>query len=233
MPPSAPHPSAKAVRRVAALIAALACGLPIPAGAEPGDAPAATPPPVAVAPPAAPRPPVMVAPAATKLQGAFVYVYSFLDVRDQQFGPRMLDQLDQQLTADLSAEGVSSKVLRFKDSTVGETFAQSGQQPGAWGYSGSDLIPVNQTIASNAADERATGARFRLIVFPANFSTQGAWQFYDVRWILIDAATGVRVWQNVYKTSHLTWWRNDEDSVNRAKGMLAKVMADLKGTGLL
>ena len=210
------------------------------AGLDAAPPPVVAPPPSGVPPPpVVVAPPPVVAPAPSSLRGAFVYVYSFLDVRAAQFGARMLDQLDQQLVSSLAVEGVQAKVLRFKDSAVGENFSQTtGPTVGLYGYyrggyGGSDMIPVRQTIAANFADERAAGARFRLIEFPANFTNQGAWQYYDVRWELDDARTGVRLWTRTYSNTHLTWWRADEDSVHRARAMLDKVFDDLRASGYL
>ncbi|MBC7032796.1 hypothetical protein G6O48_28235, partial [Salmonella enterica subsp. enterica serovar Enteritidis] len=50
---------------------------------------------------------------AVKLPGSLLYVYSFLDVRENEFTPKMLDQFDAALIARLDALKVSSKILHY------------------------------------------------------------------------------------------------------------------------
>jgi hypothetical protein len=171
------------------------------------------------------------------LKGSFVYVYSFMDVREAEFGPQILNQLDSQLLAELDADGVRAKILRFKQSAVGQAYSQeeaiTHAAPFEYHSPGSDLVPVSKTIAANAPDEAATGAGFRLIEFPSSFSTQGAWRYYGVRWDLIDATSGLRIWSRVYNGSHPVLFKNDEDAQSRAKAMLAAVIGDFKRAGFL
>ncbi len=55
-----------------------------------------------------------------RLSGSSLYVYSFLDVREDGFTPKVLDQFDADLTARLSALNISSHIFRFNQSTGGE-----------------------------------------------------------------------------------------------------------------
>jgi len=171
------------------------------------------------------------------LKGYFVYVYSFMDVRESEFGSKILDQLDKQLLAELGADGVPAKILRFKQSAVGHDYVEeapnAGPPPFEYHTQSSALVPVARTVAANAPDETATGAGFRLIEFPLSFSTQGAWRYYAVRWDLIDVASGNRVWSKVYNGSHLASFGSDGDVQNRASAMLKTMIGDFKKAGLL
>ena len=179
------------------------------------DAPAVTPPITAPA-------PVAAHPA---LNGAFVYVYSFLDIREAQLGRPCLDLVNRDLVAALKASRVDAKVLNFKDSPTSSTFA-------LYGNAGT-VLPLKQVVAENAADERATGARYRLVVFPSNFEVMGAGQYWDIRWSLIDIATNRVVWTATIGGNRVIWWRTTEGAEPRAKGIVDKFMDELRKGGMV
>lgn len=158
------------------------------------------------------------------IRGAKVYAYSFLDLRDAELGSSMLAQVDAQLTQSLADANVSVKVLRFKDSEPGRSFATT---------SGGMSVPVRQTVESNLPEEKAQGTDYRLIVFPSKITISGAWKFYDIRWDLIDAKTGRAVWSSASQGKHLTMWNNDEDPEKRAKVIVDGVVSEFKKSGLI
>ena len=153
-----------------------------------------------------------------------VFAYSFLDLRDAEFGASMLAEVDKQLTQALAKSGVTVKVLRFKDSDVGHSFSAT---------SGGMTVPVRQTIESNAKEEQALRADYRLIIFPSKMTLSGAWKFYDIRWELIEVRTGTRVWSSVSQGKHLTMWKNDEDPEGRAKTIVEGAIGEMKKVGLI
>lgn len=158
------------------------------------------------------------------IRGSKVYAYSFLDLRDSELGSTMLSQIDSQLAQSLASASVSLKVLRFKDSDIGRSYATTN---------GGMSIPVRQTIESNLSDEKAYGTEYRLVVFPSKITLSGAWKFYDIRWDLIDVKTGNRVWGSSSQGKHLTMWKNDEDPEGRAKVIVDGVIAEFKKSGLI
>lgn len=158
------------------------------------------------------------------LRGSKVYVYSFLDLRDSDLGETMVNQINMQLTRELSNSGVSMKVLNFKDSEPGRSFATTNT-----GLS----VPVRQTIESNISEEKAQGTDYRLLIFPSKMHLSGAWKFYDIRWELIDARTERPVWSSTSKGKHLTMWKNDEDPEGRAKIIVDGVVSEFKKNGLI
>lgn len=158
------------------------------------------------------------------IRSSKVYAYSFLDLRDSELGSTMLSQIDSQLTQSLASASVSLKVLRFKDSDIGRSYATTNS-----GMS----VPVRQTIESNISEEKAYGAEYRLVIFPSKITLSGAWKFYDIRWDLIDVKTGNRVWSSSSQGKHLTMWKNDEDPEGRAKVIVDGVIAEFKKSGLI
>lgn len=158
------------------------------------------------------------------IRGSKVYAYSFLDLRDAELGADMLSQIDAQLTQSLASANVAMKVLRFKDSEPGRSFATT---------SGGMSVPVRQTIDSNLSEEKAQGTDYRLVVFPSKITLSGAWKFYDIRWDLIDVRTGRAVWSSASQGKHLTMWKNDEDPEARAKVIVDGVVAEFKKSGLI
>ncbi|MEG3148247.1 hypothetical protein U1769_00005 [Sphingomonas sp. ZT3P38] len=175
-------------------------------------------------------PPPGTDPLPAKLSGSFVYVYSFLDVRQNEYTPKVLDQFDDDLTTRLNAAGISSKILRYTESAKGkDEFVAAKTQVG----DDSRAVPVAETIGGNLADERTTKARFRLIVFPANFTLSGAWRFYDIRFILMDTATNKRLLEYTYSGKHLVMMRDSENAQARSRKILDAAFAELRAKGFL
>lgn len=163
-----------------------------------------------------------------RLGGSFVYIYSFLDVRLKEFGPRMLAQIDQQLAAGFATRDVRTKLLRFRDS-------EPGRDPSATGEMGEAgvMIPVRETVRSNADDERSVGANYRLIEFPL-FAGWAEWgEEYRTRWDLYEVGDSKLIWSRIYQNTHLIMFRADENAENRAKAMVDKVIEDLVVDGYL
>lgn len=158
------------------------------------------------------------------LSNSNLYVYSFLDIRDAEFGPTMLAEIDTQLVRELAKATVTAKVLRFKKSKVGEYYGTTN---------GGLSVPVAQTIQSNAEEERALGADYRLIIFPSQMTRSGSWKLYDIRWELIDIKTSKRVWVTTSHGKHLNLWKNDEDPQARAKTIVDGVMAEFQKSNLI
>lgn len=158
------------------------------------------------------------------LKDSRLYIYSFLDIRDVEFGPTMLAEFDKQFTQELQTAGTSAKVLRFKSSGPGRyfSFTNSGVQ-----------IPVRDVITQNANDEKAMGAQYRLIIFPSKMTLSGAWKFYDVRWEIVDIRTDKVVWATTSRGKHLNAWRNDEDPGPRAKTIVNGIVEEMRKSKLL
>jgi len=192
----------------------------------PGSVP---PPPLILLPPPAPVPPPPVTP---KLSGSFVYVYSFLDLREQLFGHDCLRRVNADLVDALKALGADSKVQFHKDIARAPPYDEN-YQPGYRGASSSrGQVPVVATISANWADEQATHPQYRLIILPSTFSTQGAWQFWTIRWTLQDIASGRIVWSTTTQGKRLIWLSLEEGGETRAKGIVDKFVADFHNSGI-
>ncbi|HZY17520.1 MAG TPA: hypothetical protein VFE82_03515 [Ramlibacter sp.] len=165
-----------------------------------------------------------VASSGVSLKNARLQVYSFLDIRDVEFGPQMLNEVDRQLAAALSAESVQVRTLRFKESEPGKYFSSTNAGV---------RVPVGETISSNRVEEREFPADLRLIVFPSKMTLSGAWKFYDVRWELQDVNTGRIVWTTTSHGKHLNAWKNDENPEERAKTIVDGIMNEFRGSKAL
>jgi hypothetical protein len=118
------------------------------------------------------------------LKNTQIYIYSFLDARENEFGQNLLSEFDEQFIGELEKSNVKGKILRFKDSDVGRYYSMTntGMQ-----------IPVGQVVASNLSNEREFDTKYRLVIFPSKMTISGAWRFYDVQWDLIESQTGKRI----------------------------------------
>ncbi|MET0332908.1 MAG: hypothetical protein ABW190_01450 [Rhizobacter sp.] len=153
-----------------------------------------------------------------------VYAYNFLDIRDAELGATMLDEVEKQFSQGLAASGVTLKVLKFKDSEVGKSFAS---------VRGGMSIPIRRTVESNLEAERALPADYRLIIFPSNMLLQGAWRHYTIRWDLMDVKTSKVVWSSTSEGKHMVVVRSDETPAEKAKVIVDSAIAEMKANGLL
>lgn len=199
-----------------ALAAAIAAAMTVRA-AQPPPAEAAV---------AAPAP----APQKVSLRGSSIYIYTFLDVRENEFGLEVLDQVDEQLLARFAGETVRAKVLRFRNSPIGQNFSAGGST-----YYGSStaFVPVERVIAANRVDEEAVGARYRLVVFPANYEITGAWQYYEIRWDLYDTQSGRLIWSFVYNAQHMKRRSTSQNSAKRAKKFIDQPIETMRRKGYI
>ena len=153
-----------------------------------------------------------------------IYVYSFLDIRSKELGPKMITEIQRQLEVGLKNHGVVSEQHWFENDPVASEIASTG---------GSERIPVREVITRNAAAERKYGARYRLIVFPIQTTTGGDWAFYDFRWTVEDTITQRVVWSTTSQGKHMNWIMTDENSSQRAKVVVDGVISEMVNSGLL
>jgi hypothetical protein len=158
------------------------------------------------------------------LRHARIYIYSFLDAREVEFGPNLLGELDTQLVSELEKNDIKGKILRFRDSNIGQYYSMTnaGMQ-----------IPVGQVVARNLNAEREFDAKYRLIIFPSKMTISGAWKFYDVQWDLFDTQTRKKVWSTTSHGKHINMWKNDEDPHVRAKTIVDGILMELRKSNLL
>lgn len=192
------------------------------------------PPPIAV--PVRPVPPL---PAPKPhLRDSFVYIYSYMDVREDHFGPVMLANMDAQLTADLKARNIATKLVAWKSTAayqqqkLADDAYNAGNPDPAPPFRDPPVLPFEKVLAEKAGDEKASGARYRLVVFPKNFSTSGPWRYYQVVWNLYDIETNKKVWTYIYNGEALVWWRENENADKRAKKMVDTFIGELSKSGL-
>jgi hypothetical protein len=162
--------------------------------------------------------------AALDLKTGTVAVYSFLDLHERQFGPTMLAAVNRQLVEKLGAAGVRAKVLSFRQSDIGRHFPAAPA---------STEIPVDRVIAANAGDEAATGARYRLIIFPQATQAQGFWFNYDITWELIEIKTDRTVWTVQTHGERLALWTWDEEPEGRAAKIVDSLISQMRSAGIL
>lgn len=139
------------------------------------------------------------------LRGASIYVYSFLDVRKRDFGPRTIDAFDNQLTARLAASAVHVKLLRFENTGAGHRFRPGHMYRDTYygdGLHGEDMLPVVDVVRENQDDEAQSAAQYRLIVLPTDYYRNEQKKYYTIDWFLVDVKTGQTIWQYQYIGHH-------------------------------
>lgn len=160
----------------------------------------------------------------TTVQLDKLYIYSFLDVRANELGPTLMTEIERQLGDGLKAHGVESQQHWFERDPIAAEFARTSYA--------SERVPVREVIYYNQRQERAFGARYRLIAFPANTLAAGAWRHYDFNWALEDSNTQQVIWSTTSRSKHLNWVKNDEDSAERAKVLVDALLQEMESSGL-
>lgn len=162
-----------------------------------------------------------------------VYVYSFLDLRENELGPKFLGEVQRQFAEALKAKGASSAQLSFNDSPLrAEYLLKEEPVRGSLTRQASTRVPVGEVIATNLRAEAAFGAPYRLIVFPASLTALNTGHRFDVRWDIYDARTNVRVWSATSETLHQNWISHDESPVERAKILVEGIILQMTKAGV-
>jgi hypothetical protein len=154
-----------------------------------------------------------------------IYVYSFLDVRQNVLGQHFLEDLKVELDQKFASHGVVTEQLWFRDSPVFSEFAAAGLT--------SVMVPIGRVIVGNRPTEVHFGARYRLVAFPLETTAAGSWNFYDFRWDLIDVTTGMKVWTTTSHAGKLNFAGPDEYPQKRADMIVGGLIGEMKKAGFL
>ncbi len=168
-----------------------------------------------------------------------IYIYSFLDLREQEVGSKFLREFKRELAAQLDGVGVKNRQLWFNDSPARAEFSKVDAPMGTT-FSGQDSttrtvikdVPIGQVVQLNSEEERTFNATHRLIVFPEN-TTVGGVTGYQLRWDIIDARTGKLEWTTRSTTQNGNWWSNDEAPVERARVLVEGLISELRKNSVL
>jgi hypothetical protein len=160
-----------------------------------------------------------------------IYIYSFLDMREHELGKNFMREVQHDLDEQLSQHGVHTKQVWFNDTRqrfyVFETAQWAGTQ-----RRDTKLIPVREVIAEKADDERAFGARYRLVMAPTNLDGTGVGYDTEVQYLLTDVKTGQVVWKATSKMDTVNWIKVDEQPVERAKMFVGGLIQEMMSAGL-
>lgn len=123
------------------------------------------------------------------IAGSKLGVYSLLDVRENFLGEQFVGEMHRQLKARFAEMGVGASVFIFRESSVGQGFAWSGEGE----------VPVGAFVGEHHRDEVSGNIKYRLLLFPNNMVLNGLGRHFELTWILQDVTSGKSVWQGVYR----------------------------------
>jgi hypothetical protein len=197
---------------------AIGTGLMVPSTtAQTQVPPTSSPPPVIIHTP----PPI---PATLSLRGTKILFYDFLDVREAEYTPAVLNEVESQLTQELGQDSINVHLVRFKDTPPGLTFANA---------IGGAMIPVAEVINSQKTKEAEIGIRYRLIAFPSDYQSIGSWRHYSIRWLVIDATNDQIILRSEYSGKHLVMWKESENAVARGKKLVDHIIMEMRAKSLI
>lgn len=165
-----------------------------------------------------------------------LYIYSFLDVMDDKFGRKFLDEVRRQLDVALDAEQVRHQQLWFKDPGSLPRTALVTQRTQVNPFRGaheSTSVPVAETLAANRVREQEYGAAYRLIVFPSSTAETGTGMKHTIRWVLSDALLDRPVWDTTSEIEMVLWWGPNENAEKRAQVFVDGLIAEWRKIGFL
>jgi hypothetical protein len=159
-----------------------------------------------------------------RLRGQRVYIYSFLDLRQQALGPKLVAAVHEQLVSRFTAAGAVTKLTEFRGTEVGQSFASTNQAA---------AVPVKATVDQNLGREKEFNPRYRFFVFPRSVSVQGTGNFFVVDWRMVDVTDDKEVWYMESRGSHMKMFLGDEFPTDRAKELVDGLFKEFGAKGLL
>ncbi|MHA6913042.1 hypothetical protein ACQUJO_07900 [Ralstonia pseudosolanacearum] len=163
-----------------------------------------------------------------------MYIYSFLDVRENNLGRNYLAQFEKIIDDELQKRKVRSKQLWFNKSGTALHTAMIDRATFTSLYvrKSTTEVPVKRTIAENMVDEASFGANYRLILFPRNISNE-TYNSYEIHLDIQDAITGRLLWYATMKGGNFNWVVQDEVPEQRARLAVQSIIEALDGSHLL
>lgn len=160
-----------------------------------------------------------------------VYIYSFLDVRQNNLGNNYLAMFEPLLAEELAKRNVNSKQLWFNRSQTARHTAMMDTVTfaGLNHRNSTTQVPVKRTITENLADESSFGARYRMTLFPKSISNNA----YAIHIDIEDATTGKLVWYATMNGRNFNWVIADEVPEQRARLSVQSIVEALDGSHLL
>ncbi|MBV1928263.1 MAG: hypothetical protein KUG81_01970 [Gammaproteobacteria bacterium] len=155
-----------------------------------------------------------------------VVAYSALDIREEQFGDKMLSSFKEQLISRFDKYGVKTTVLNYNDSEVGTAPYVSGKMSGSVSFSMDKFISQYQNLeVKNSAD-------YRLSIIPSKMTISGSLIDFDITWLLIDAKSNLLVWKGVSKGTHNVMFSANEMPEMRALLLVDSLFSELNGSNI-
>lgn len=144
-----------------------------------------------------------------------LYIYSFLDLRTDYMGPRMVSEISRQLIMGLESRGIVTEQHSFANDPLAANFSR---------VQGSEEIPVGQVIIANAGREQRFAPDHRLIVFPVYTKVLPGRRTYFIRWTITNTRTGREVWSATSRS------RNDQHTA--AQAIVGSLISQMSAAGL-
>ncbi|MGE8134695.1 hypothetical protein ACQKO5_13865 [Novosphingobium subterraneum] len=164
------------------------------------------------------------------ISGQSVFVYSFLDLFPKSYTPPVTDQIVNDLGVALKYSGVDPTIREFRKSNVGNSYPFPKTLP-----IGTVTLnpPIEAMILEDYIAEKERNTKYRLIIFPTMFKSDGPWRFYDISWTLISIDSGMPIWNYTYHGSHMSILRNSENKVKRSRKIVDAAVEEMKKAGII
>jgi hypothetical protein len=162
-----------------------------------------------------------------------LYVYSFLDVKDQDYGTEFLKLARAGLDTALSGANVRHVQAWSRDPELaGAALVTTRRYIPFKGNQQSTYVPVNEVVAANRPQERQFGAQYRLLIFPSQTDFMGMGYQFRIQWELVDLRTERSAWT---ATSFLETFAvaSNENTQARANGFVSGLIDEWRRLRIL
>lgn len=162
------------------------------------------------------------------LRQTTLYVYSFLNMAENELTPVVIDKIHEHLRNALASKDITNKLWNFQPTSVVGTVSSAANY-------GSSFAPISisQTIRQNEAEEKKIGSKFRLVIVPNKFSVSLYSRYYDIDFLLINVDTDKIEWAYTYNGSHIVVFKESENSESRAGKIVSSVTDAMRNSGII
>jgi len=178
------------------------------------------------------QPFLAVLPAPLDLSQAHLYIYNFLDIRENLYRGKVLDEIEGQLIEWLEPRTEAATIIRSQQTPyILERDAYNWQADISSAHE-VDRVPVMQTIASNDIAEAQFGADHQLIIFLSSFTSSGSWRYYTIRFVLIRKSDNI-IWEYIYGGERMVLLSERERSKSRAEKIITELEEAMAADGII
>jgi hypothetical protein len=158
-----------------------------------------------------------------------IYVYSFLDFREREFGKMFIGEFKNKLISLLKEHNVPAEQLNYGDSPLVTSEFSKIKTYG----SGVAVVPVMEVIMENAENQKAFNPTHILLVLPTSTVVGGSRNRFTIRWVLKNTKSYSDDWIADKDISASYIFSADENYLERAQQLATYAIDEMVKAGAI